>query len=267
MAPRTFLALAGAGFRRWSTYRQATIAAAFTNTVFGFLRTYVLLAAAAGAGGVAAGYDGPMLVAFVWLGQGLIGVVMLFGDSDLASRVRTGEVTADLLRPVDPLWSYLAADLGRAAHAMLTRFGLPVLTGAIVFDMFAPRHAGSYPLFAASVLAAVVVSFSFRYLTNLSAFWLLDHRGVANAWLLGSTLLSGLVFPIRFLPDWAQLTLWLATPFPAMAQAPLDVFVEYGGVSGQLLAIGNQLMWAAAGLALCRLAQRRALRRLVIQGG
>ena len=37
-------ALARAGFRRYSTYRQATVAAAFTNTVFGFLRCYVLLA-------------------------------------------------------------------------------------------------------------------------------------------------------------------------------------------------------------------------------
>ena len=47
MTPRAFLALAGSGFRRWSTYRQATAAACFTNTVFGFLRAYVLLAVVA----------------------------------------------------------------------------------------------------------------------------------------------------------------------------------------------------------------------------
>lgn len=267
MGPRTFLALAGAGFRRWSTYRQATVAAAFTNTVFGFLKLYVLLAVAAGAGGVAAGYDPEMLASFVWLGQGLIGVVLLWGDSDLANRVRTGEVTADLLRPVDPLWSYLAADLGRACHALLFRLGFPVLVGALAFDLFRPRHTGSYVLFALSLVAAVVVSYAFRYLMNLSAFWLLDHRGVANAWMMGATMLSGMVFPIRFLPDWAQLALWLGTPFPAMIQAPLDVFVEYGGLTTQLLVIADQIAWAAAGLALCRLVQRRAVRRLVIQGG
>jgi ABC-2 type transport system permease protein len=267
VAPATFLALTRAGFRRWSAYRQATVAAAFTNTIFGFLRTYVLLAAAAGAGGIAAGYDAPMLVSYVWLGQGMIGVVGIWGDFELADRVRTGEVTADLLRPVDPVTAYLAADLGRAGHGMLIRFVAPVLVAALVFDMFAPRHLASYPLFAASVLAAVVVCFGFRYLTNLAAFWLLDLRGVRNAWLLGSTVLSGLVFPIRFLPDWAQLLLWLGTPFPAMLQAPLDVFVEYGGLDGQLLALADQVVWAVAGLALCRLVQHRAVRRLVIQGG
>ncbi|MGH3731718.1 MAG: ABC transporter permease [Micromonosporaceae bacterium] len=267
MALQTFLALAGAGFRRWSTYRQATVAAAFTNTVFGFLKTYVLLAAAAGAGGVAAGYDPAMLVGFVWLGQGLIGVTQLWGWSDLADRVRTGEVTADLLRPVDPVWSYLAADLGRAGHAMLVRFTVPVVAGALAFGMAAPRRLATYPVFAVSVLLAVLVCFGFRYLSNLTAFWLLDIRGVLTAWALGTSLLSGLVFPIRFLPDWAQLALWLATPFPAMVQAPIDIFLEYGGVRSQALLLADQVAWAVAGLALCRLVQRRAERKLVIQGG
>ena len=267
MGVRTFLALAGAGFRRWSTYQQATVAAAFTNTVFGFLKLYVLLAVAAGAGGLAAGYDPEMLGSFVWLGQGLIGVVLLWGDGELADRVRTGEVTADLLRPIDPLWSYLATDLGRAGHALLFRFVFPVLIGALAFDLYAPRRASSYPLFALSLITAVVVCFAFRYLTNLSAFWLLDHRGVANAWLLGAVVLSGVMFPIRFLPDWAQLALWLGTPFPAMIQAPLDVFVEYGDQTTQLLVLADQVAWAVVGLALCRLVQRRAVRRLVIQGG
>ena len=47
----TFGALVGSGFRRYATYRQATIAGSFTNIVFGFLRCYVLLAVAAGAPG------------------------------------------------------------------------------------------------------------------------------------------------------------------------------------------------------------------------
>ncbi|MGH3713458.1 MAG: ABC transporter permease [Micromonosporaceae bacterium] len=267
MSARTFLALTGAGFRRWSAYRQATLAATFTNTVFGFLRTYVLVAVAAGAGGVAAGYDASMLVSYVWLGQGLIGVVGIWGDFELADRVRTGAVTADLLRPVDPVTAYLAADLGRAGHAMITRFAVPLLVAALAFDMYAPRRFASYPLFVASIVLAVVVCFAFRYLTNLTAFWLLDPRGVRSGWLLGSTVLSGLVFPIRFLPDWAQPLLWLATPFPSMLQAPLDIFVEYGGAAGQLRILTVQAGWAVAGLALCRLVQHRAVRRLVIQGG
>jgi ABC-2 type transport system permease protein len=36
--------IAGYGFRRHSTYRAAAVAGAFTNTVFGILRAYVLIA-------------------------------------------------------------------------------------------------------------------------------------------------------------------------------------------------------------------------------
>jgi len=265
--PRTFFALAGAGFRRWSTYRQATVAAAFTNTVFGFLRMYVLYAVAAGVGGVVAGYDLAMLASYVWFGQGLIGVVMLFAWTDLADRVRTGEITADLLRPVDPVWSYLASDLGRAGHAALFRLMLPVAMGAMWFDLSTPDRWLSYPLFGLSVLLAVVISFGVRYLVNLTAFWLLDVRGAMTLWLFGSTLLSGLVVPIRFFPEWTQWLLWLGTPFPAVVQAPLDVYVEYSDLSGQLLVLADQAFWVVLALSLCRWVQHRAVLKLVIQGG
>jgi len=46
-APRGFSVyweLARVGYRRYATYRGATIAGVFTNTVFGFLRAYVLIA-------------------------------------------------------------------------------------------------------------------------------------------------------------------------------------------------------------------------------
>jgi len=264
---RAFLALTSAGFRRWSTYRQATAAAVFTNSVFGFLKTYVLLAVALGAGGAAVGYDGPMLVSFVWLGQGLIGVVMLWGWTDLADRVRTGDVVADLLRPVNPLWTYLAADLGRAGYATLTRFLIPVAVGLVYFDFFLPTRPASYALFTVSVALAVLVSFTFRYLVNLTAFWLLDVRGVMLLAQLMMGALSGLYLPIRFLPDWCENVLWYLTPFPSMLQAPLDIYVEYGGIGTQLAIVSGQLAWVVVGFTACGWLQRRAAWKLVIQGG
>src|SRR2546430_10032147 len=72
---RTFSALVSAGFRRYSTYRQATLAGIFTNIVFGSLRCYVFLAVAGGIDGNAVGYRGTQIVAYVWVTQGLISTV------------------------------------------------------------------------------------------------------------------------------------------------------------------------------------------------
>lgn len=264
---RTSFALAGAGFRRWATYRQAMLAGAFTNTIFGFLRCSVMLAVAGGAGGVAAGYRGPQLVTYVWVGQGLLAVVQLWGWTELADRVRTGDVQSDLLRPIHPVLTYLTADLGRAGFAMCTRFAAPLVVGALAFDLYVPHRLTTYPLALLSVLAATVVSFGVRYLVNLTAFWLLDIRGVLVAWLLAANVLTGLYFPLAFLPGWVQPILWYGTPFPSILQAPVDVLVERGSEAHQLSILAVQLGWAAAVLALAVLVQRRAERRLVVQGG
>lgn len=264
----TFRALTGSGFRRYATYRQATIAGVFTGVVFGFVRCYVLLAVAAGAaGGRPAGYEPVQLVTFVWVSQGLLPVVVLWGWAELSDRIRTGEITADLLRPVHPVIGFLAPDLGRAGHALLTRFLVPVAIGALAFDMFTPGRWYTVPLFAVSMLLAVVGSFGCRFLVNSTAYWLNDARGPIVLWTLSSGLLAGLYFPLRFLPDWLAVTLWVATPFPGLLQTPLDVLVERDPPALQAGLVALQAVWAAALLALCALVQRRAERRLVAQGG
>lgn len=264
---RTYAALTGAGFRRYATYRQATVAGAFTNTVFGFLRCYVLLAVAAGAGGVAAGYSGVQLATYVWFGQGMLATVALWGWTDLADRIRTGEVATDLLRPVDPVALYLATDLGRAGHAVLGRFLPPVLVGALVFDLYLPSRPHTWPLFVLSCLLALVVCFGCRYLLNAVSYWLLDPRGVNTAWNIGAAVLCGLLFPLRFLPDWLAGSLYVATPFPSILQIPLDVLIERDPSPLQAGLVGVQAVWAVLVLAACRAVQRRAARRMVIQGG
>ncbi|MFG1925670.1 ABC transporter permease [Cryptosporangium sp. NPDC048952] len=256
-----FAALVRAGFRRHATYRRATFASAFTNSIFGFLKTYVLLAVAAN--GAAAGYDAAALAMFAWAGQGLIGVVQVFQWTELADRIRTGEIVTDLLRPVDPLLSFLAVDIGRALHALAVRLTVPMAVGALFFPLRWPEHATTWLAVAISVVLATVTSFATRYLINLLAFWWLDARGPGSLWLVGGTLFTGLAVPIPFFPEWAQAVLW-CTPFPWMLQAPLDVLLERGS-AGAL--VGGGAVAAGLTLTAAALAQRVAVRRLVVQGG
>jgi ABC-2 type transport system permease protein len=242
------------------------MASVVANTMFGFLRTFVLTAVIGGSG-LAGGYDKVKLTTFVWLGQGLLGVVGVWGWTELADRVRTGDVVVDLLRPMHPVTNYLAADLGRAGYAALTRFVAPLAVGAISFQLYLPHRPSSYPLFVASVALAVLISFGCRYLINATAFWLLDIRGINLAWALASGVLAGLVFPLRFLPGAVQTTLWVGTPFPSILQTPIDVAVERQPAGNLLGLVALQLAWAVGLLAACVVVQRRAEHRVVIQGG
>jgi len=264
---RAYLALAVAGFRRHATYRQAMAAAVVTNSVFGFLRFAVMLAVIDAGTRSVAGYTEPQLATFVWAGQGMIGVVLLWALPEFAERIRTGDVIADLLRPIDLVWQLLAADLGRAGYAALTRFVVPVVVGGLVFDLYAPRHPITYALFVCSMLLATIVCFACRYLVNAAAYWLLDVRGPQTAWTLTSGIFGGLYFPVWFFPDAMAIGLIVATPFPSVIQVPLDILVERGSPTVQLELLGVQAGWVVALLALCCWVQRRGERKLVIQGG
>ena len=254
--------LVAAGFRRYASYRQAALAGLSTNVVFGLLRAAVLTAVLAERGTVA-GYTLAVAVTYVWLGQGLLAVVQLWGDTELSQRIRTGDVVVDLGRPWDLQGALLATDLGRAGNAVVVRLVPPMLFGMVFFPFRFPDHAVTWVLFAVSAGLATTVSFAIRFLLNLSAFWLLDARGVLAVWGTVGGLLTGLILPLWWYPSWAQAVLaW--TPFPALFQTPIDVFTERS-VAVALLA--HQLAWAVLLLLLGRVALTRGARRLVVNGG
>ena len=144
---RTFAALSVAGFRRYATYRQATVAGSVHQCRVRIPQdaTCCSRSSRAPAASTVAGYSREQLVTFVWAGQGILTVVWLWAWTDLADRIRTGDVVTDLLRPVDPVTSYLAADLGRAGHALLTRMIPPMVVGPLFFPAYLPQRWQTVP--------------------------------------------------------------------------------------------------------------------------
>jgi ABC-2 type transport system permease protein len=262
----TYMALAKAEFRRYSTYRSATLAGIFTNSVFGFIRLGVLLAAIAAAGGTLGGYGPQEASTYVWLGQAFLAPVAMYAWSDLAERVRTGEIAVDLARPLDLQLSWWVRDLGRASFALPTRGLAPLLVGAFTVGIALSETWTSYPLGLVSLLLGVSVSFLCRYGMNLIAFWTLDVKGFLNLYSLVLGLLSGFYLPVHVFPEWLQ-TVAFASPFPAMFQAPIDVMSGrvVGPAAWQVIA--GQAGWVIGLVVLTRMVLWRATRRLVVQGG
>lgn len=265
-ALRPASALAGAGFRRWSTYRQAAVAGVFVNTLFGVIKLSILLGVADSAGGDVAGYDRVGLSTYAWMSQGLIAVVVIFHWTELADRVRTGDIAVDLARPVDLQLAWLAADLGRAVWALLSRAVVPVLFGAAVFGFRLPGDVAAAVLLPVSITLAVVVSFACRFMVNLAAFWITEVRGPVMFYVLVSGLLAGHLIPVQLFPAWLQAVAY-ATPFPAMIQWPIDLVTGQATGGRAVLIVTAQLGWAMVLMAVGRMVLRRATKRLVAQGG
>lgn len=259
--------LARRGYRRYAAYPGATVAGLFTNVVFGFLIAYILLAVYEHAD-VIGGYDVRDAIAYVWLSQGLMSVVGIFGAGwyELARRVQTGDVATDLQRPLHVQRAELAYDVGRAGYQALWRAAPQFALGALLFEIAIPGEPGRWLLFAVSVALAVLVAFGVRFLVNLCSFWLLDYRGPVILAIALNLVLSGAVMPLVFFPGALDTVLRL-TPFAAMLQAPIDVYVgaPLGGSTATVLAL--QASWALALYGAGRLLLAAGTRRLVIQGG
>lgn len=233
------------------------------NVVFGLLRVAVIAAALTAANGVIADYDIAAANTYVWIGQGLLGFTLLWGSNELAERVRSGDVVVDLYRPWNLQAALLAEDIGRGGFAFVTRLVPPMAFGMLLFPFQFPETAVQWPLFLISAVVALVISFACRFLIDLSAFWLIDNRGLYGFWNITSGLLCGLTVPVAFFPGWARDLLWM-TPFPALMQAPIDVFLGHGNAVKILL---YQVFWAIMLLAAGHFTLQRAVRKVVVQGG
>ncbi|HEX2316138.1 MAG TPA: ABC-2 family transporter protein [Thermomonospora sp.] len=256
--------VAAYAFRRHASYPLGATAEAVTNTVFGFVRAWIVLALWT-ARPALGGYDAADAVTFCFLTQALIGPVQIFGGLELTQRIRSGDVAIDLHRPVDLQGWWLADDLGRAACTLLLRGALPMAAGAVAFDLRLPGAAG-WAAFAVAVALAVVTGFGLRYLVALAMFWLHDDRGLQAVALVLSLFFSGMILPLVAFPGWLG-TLAEALPWAALIQVPADVFLGRHEGLGLLAAYGFQALWAAVLLGAGRLLTGAARRRLVIHGG
>jgi ABC-2 type transport system permease protein len=263
---RTYLLLAAAEFRRFSTYRLAILAGVFTQSIFGFIRVSVLFAAIAAAGGTLAGYDQRSASTYVWLGQALIAPIAIMGWTEIAERISSGEIAVDFARPVDLQLSWWARDLGRAFFQLLSRGLPPLIIGAATVGLALPRSWTAYPLGLISLFLAVSISFVARFLVNLIAFWTLDVRGFIGIYLVLGSWLCGLFVPVHLFPEWLRIIAY-ATPFPSMLQSPIDVLSGYVLDLAAVAVVSSQLAWLAALVGLARVVQWRAGHRLVVQGG
>ncbi|MFK4149482.1 ABC transporter permease [Streptomyces sp. NPDC004065] len=264
-AGRLYAAVAAGGFRRYATYRTATAAGVFTNTVFGLILVHTYLALWDVRPHLG-GYDRAQAVTYVWLGQAFLAALALGGggaEDELMERIRTGDIAIDLYRPADlQLW-WLAADLGRGVFQLLGRGVLPFVFGALFFPVDLPADVLTWLAFAAAVVLAMLVGFGIRFLVALSAFWLLDGTGVVQmAWLAG-VFCSGMLLPLNVFPG-ALGEVVRVLPWSSLLQAPADVLL---GRADPLGTYAFQGAWAVCLLAAGRLLQSAATRRVVVQGG
>jgi ABC-2 type transport system permease protein len=262
---RLFWELAKLSFQRQLTYRAATLAGLTTNFFFGLLRASVLIALY-GARREVAGISLQGVITYTGLTQGVIGFLSVFSWYEVMNSVYSGDVASDLLKPMGYFSFWLAQDLGRAVVGLLTRSLTMMIVYALVFGITMPHSVGQWLALGAALGLSWLVSFSWRFLINLAAFWTPNAFGVVRFGFILSWFLSGLIMPLRFFPAWFVQLCYL-TPFPHIVNTLVEVYLGVLTGPAVIQALLGQLLWVLILVGTGQFVLRAGVRRLVIQGG
>jgi len=247
------------------TYRTALIAGLATNFFFGLLRAAMLVALFQSQP-LVNGMTQREALTFVAISQALIAFLFMFGTYDVMNTVYTGSIGADLARPMDLFFYWLARDFGAALVNLAARGLVLVAVFSLFYPVVLPQKFAQWGLVLVSLLLGWGVNFAYRFLVNLAAFWTPDARGIARTAYTFLLMFSGFYIPLRLYPDWFS-RLCSFTPFPSSFNTPVEIFL--GLLEGRALGLAllAQVGWLALLWGVSRLVLRQGLRKLIIQGG
>lgn len=262
--PRAFRAELAARLAVQLQYRTALL----VWLVFFVLKPVIFLsvwsAVARSTGGQVAGYAPQELAAYFLVAMWIVHLTFIY-VLEVEGRVRRGEYSQLLVRPMHPFFADLAANL---AFKALTAPALAVATAVLLLGV-GPRFeppAWAVAAFVPALLLAFVVRVLNGWTLSLVAFWLTRIQAVIQGYLFVVNYLSGELAPLELLPEWLQTVAWL-TPFPWMLAFPAELLLGRLTPAQALTGLGMQLLWALVSLALLAVCWRTAVRRYAAVGG
>jgi ABC-2 type transport system permease protein len=260
---KVFWRLVWVSLKQQTTYRAAMAAGLATNLFFGLLRLALLQGLYQDRGAV----NGLSLggsITYIAISQASIAFLFVFGSNDLMKSVASGDVATDLLKPLRLFTLWMGKDLGRALVNLVTRGVLFLAIFQFFTPLVWPQSWSQWILFFISLVLSWLVSYSWRFLVNLAAFWTPDAIG--RAAFAVSQLFSGFMLPLRLFPPIVQ-QLFQLTPFPSIVNTPIEIWLGLTTGPKIWLALEMQIFWLVVLYWLCQVTVRAGVRHLVIQGG
>jgi viologen exporter family transport system permease protein len=262
-----YLNFARREFQRAIVYRFQFWSELVINLLFMYIYVCLWRALYIGRESVA-GYDRRHLLTYIIVSQTLLTFQFTVRTVwSIEGKVRSGEVAIELMRPIDFQGMMLATAAGAGVHTLLfnmaPKFALFALAGVVG----PPVSLAALGLSILSALLGFLILFGINFLIGVSAFWLLEVRGLYAAVMWGMAwVFSGYFLPIEFYPPWLAVVARVL-PFSGMVYTPSAIYTGASAGAAALAAVLAQAAWVVALIGAGRLLFGTAYRRLVVQGG
>jgi ABC-2 type transport system permease protein len=262
---KPYWSITSAAFRVLLQYRTAAAAAFGTRLFWGLIRLMIF-----GAFYRSTTQPQPLsereMITYVWLGQGMLALILWGMDADVRQMVRTGTVAYELARPLDLYGLWFSRSL--AARVVPTAMqGVPIFAvGWLFFGMQPPPSWAAGLGWGITTVASVLLACAMSTALSISLLWTVSGEGAARFFPALVYVLSGILVPLPLFPAWVQPLLY-ALPFRGLIDAPFRVYLGDIPPSGVPAVLAHQLLWTAALVLFGRWLLAQGMRRVVVQGG
>lgn len=267
------LAIVSARYRTLLQYRAAAIAGFGTQLFWGAIKIMIMMAFYS-----VSDETQPMslaeVVAYIWLGQALLGMLPWNVDKEIEALIHDGSVAYELVRPLDLYLFWFCRTIAlrtatttlRSIPMVIFAMGVLPLVGAADWALVPPPSLIALVSFIASLVCALLLSCAITMLMHVFLVWTISGAGLNRFMPSLVMVFSGMVVPLPLFPDWLQPALE-AQPFRGLVDVPFRIYSGNIPVVDVMPELVLQLAWTLAFVALGKWLLARSLRQLVIQGG
>jgi ABC-2 type transport system permease protein len=191
-------------------------------------------------------------------------VNIVFTPYGWEGRIREGQLSGQLLRPLHPI-HYDIADFA-GGKVIWVLFYLPIAVGlTLVFKPTFDLTPLGLVVFFPAIVGAYLIRTMNLWLLGMVTFWTTRGSAIFETYIMAELLLSGRLVPLQLMPAWVQgIANWL--PFKWTFFFPIEVLVGHQSATSLLIGLGMQVFWTAVGAGLVWLLWRASVRHYTAVG-
>ena len=179
-------------------------------------------------------------------------------------RIRNGELSPMLLRPIHPIHNDIAENL---TFKLLTFTVVAPVAVFLVLSFGAQIQPQPWQIlaFIPALVLAMALRFVLEWCVGILAFWVTKMGAVSQAYWVVTLFLSGQIAPLALLPPVIQ-TLASVLPFRWMVSFPVELGLGRLTLEQTLTGYGAQVLWIGIALIILRISWRAGVRRYAAVG-
>lgn len=216
-------------------------------------------------GGSLEGYTPARFAAYYIVWTLVRNMNIVFTPFGWEERIREGQLSAQLARPVHPIHYDLGLFAGWKVVAIVLWLPIAGVLTLLFRPDLSPRPT-QVAAFAVAIWGAYLIRSFLLWILGMVTFWTTRVGALFEAFFATELLLSGRLVPVTLMPEWAQ-TVSAYLPFQWTFGFPITTLV--GPITDRELLVGlaNQAGWILFGIVVVKLMWGRAVKTYTAVSG